>query len=168
MNPQIEAGINQQINQELSAAYVYLGMTAYFESEDLTGFAHWCRLQHEEEQAHAKRLFDYLLDRGGKVSLGSIEGPKCDYETPLQVFETSLVQEQLNTSSINALYDLASSLNDQATVSHLQWFVDEQVEEEALVGEVVSLVKRAGAEVAALLYLNDKLGARTAEEPAAG
>ena len=163
MNPKIEAGINQQINQELTASYTYLGMTAYFEMESLTGFAHWCRLQHEEEQAHAKRLFDYLLDRGGKVELAAISSPKCDYESPLAVFEASLEQEEQNTSSINDLFDLASSLNDQATVSHLQWFVDEQVEEESLVGEVVSLVKRAGTEVAALLYLNDKLGARVAE-----
>ena len=163
MNPQIAAGINQQINQELTASYTYLGMTAYFEMESLTGFAHWCRVQHEEEQMHAKRLFDYLLDRGGKVELAAIPSPRCEYESPLAVFEASLVQEEQNTSSINNLYDLASSLNDQATVSHLQWFVDEQVEEESLVGEVVSLVKRAGSEVAALLYLNDKLGARTAE-----
>ncbi len=163
MNPQIATGINQQINQELTASYTYLGMTAYFEMESLTGFAHWCRLQHEEEQMHAKRLFDYLLDRGGKVELAAIPSPRCDYESPLAVFEASLEQEEQNTRSINDLYDLASSLNDQATVSHLQWFVDEQVEEESLVGEVVSLVKRAGSEVAALLYLNDKLGARTAE-----
>ncbi len=163
MKPEIAAGINQQINQELTASYTYLGMSAYFEAESLTGFAHWCRIQHEEEQAHAMRLFDYLLDRGGQVELAAIPSPSVDYDSPLAVFEASLAQEEKNTASINDLYDLANRLNDQATISHLQWFVDEQVEEEALVGEVVSLVKRAGSEVAALLYLNDKLGERKPE-----
>lgn len=163
MNPEIEAGINQQINQELTASYVYLAMSAYFEQESLRGFAKWCRVQSEEEQVHAMRLFDYLLDRGGKVDLGTLPGPQSNYASPLAVFEASLAQEQQNTKSINELYDLAATLHDRATVSHLQWFLDEQVEEEALVGEVVSLVKRAASEVSALLYLNDKLGERQPE-----
>ena len=164
MDSKIEAAINAQINQEFTAAYSYLGMSAYFEMDSLTGFAHWCRLQHEEEMAHANRLFKYLLDRGGKVELEAIPKPSTDYEDAVTVFRTALSQEENNTKSINELYQLAASINDHATISHLQWFLDEQVEEEALVGEVLSLVERAKDEFSALLYLNDKLGARKPEE----
>ena len=160
IKPEIQQAINQQIKQELAAAYVYLGMRAYFEEENLAGFAHWCRLQHDEELQHAMRLFQYLLDRGGRIDLESIEAPRSAYESPLEVFQKALAQEEENTRSIDALYELASSLNDHATISHLQWFVDEQVEEEKVVGEVLSLIERAQADANALLYLNDKLGAR--------
>jgi ferritin len=161
IKPDVEKAINQQIRQELGAAYSYLGMCAYFEHQNLAGFASWCLAQHQEELAHAMRLFRYLLDRGGRVSLSSIEAPRADYGSPVEVFRTALAQEQSNTRSIDELYTLASSLNDHATISHLQWFVDEQVEEEKSVGEVLALVERAGSDVNAMLYLNDKLGARS-------
>jgi ferritin len=164
IKPGIQKAINQQIRQELGAAYSYLGMCAYFEHENLSGFATWCLLQHQEELAHAMRLFRYLLDRGGHVALSSIEAPRADYGSPAELFRTALKQEEANTRSIDELYQLASSLNDHATISHLQWFVDEQVEEEKSVGEIVALVDRAGSDVNAMLYLNDKLGARTAAE----
>jgi ferritin len=163
IKPGIQKAINQQIRQELGAAYTYLGMCAHFEHENLSGFAKWCLLQHQEELAHAMRLFQYLLDRGGKVDLGDIRAPKAKYESPLEVFRTALAQEEQNTRSIDELYELASAENDHATISHLQWFVDEQVEEEKSVGEVLSLVERASTDVNALLYLNDKLGARAPE-----
>ena len=160
INPEIQKALNEQINQEFSAAYIYLGMAAYFEQENLTGFAHWCMLQNEEEQQHAMRLFKYLQDRDGRVELESIEAPKSDYASTLEVFQVAQAKEQENTLSINKLYERASALNDHATISHLQWFVDEQVEEEKTVGEIVSLVERAGSDVSAILYLNDKVGAR--------
>ena len=166
IKPEIQHALNQQIKQELAAAYVYLGMRAYFEHENLAGFAHWCMLQHDEEQQHAMRLFQYLLDRGGRIELAPIEAPRAAYDSPLEVFQTALAQEEENTRSINDLYELASSLNDHATISHLQWFVDEQVEEEKVVGEVLSLIERAQGDVNALLYLNDKLGARQPDEEA--
>lgn len=163
---ELEKAINDQINQEFSAAYNYLGMSAYFEEENLAGFARWCLIQSEEEVQHAMRLFRYLLDRGGRVGLEKIESPRTRYDSALQVFQAALAQEQANTRSIDALYQQASGLNDHATISHLQWFVDEQVEEEKLVGEVLSLVERAGSDANALLYLNDKLGGRPQESPA--
>ena len=163
IDPALQKALNHQINLELSAAYVYLGMAAYFEAENLSGFGSWCLVQYQEEQQHAMRLLNYLQDRDGRVELKAIEAPKADYSSSLEVFQAALAQEQGNTRSINELYEQASSLNDHATISHLQWFLDEQVEEEKSVGEIVSLVERAGTEVSAILYLNDKLGARTAD-----
>jgi len=160
---EIQDSINAQIKQEFTAAYSYLGMAAYFEHENLSGFAQWCYAQHQEEIQHAMRLFRYLLDREGRVQLETIESPRTDYSSALEVFQSALEQERENTKSIDALYEQASSMNDHATISHLQWFVDEQVEEENTVGEVLSLVERAGADAQAILYLNDKLGARKTE-----
>ena len=160
IQPEIQESINKQINQEFTAAYTYLGMSAYFEHENLSGFAQWCYAQHEEELQHAMRLFRYLLDRDGHVKLEAIDSPRTDYDSPREVFQCALEQERANTRSIDALYEQASSMNDHATISHLQWFVDEQVEEENTVGEVLSLVERAAPEVQAMLYLNDKLAER--------
>ena len=162
INPTLQGALNRQINMELAAAYVYLGMSTYFEKENLSGFGNWCMVQYQEEQQHAMRLLNYLQDRDGTVELAAIEAPKVDYASPLEVFQAALTQEQDNTRSINELYEQASSLNDHATISHLQWFLDEQVEEEKTVNEIVSLVERAANDVSALLYLNDKLGARSA------
>jgi len=163
IKPDIEKAINRQIKQELTAAYNYLAMAAHFHHQNLSGFAHWCQVQHQEELGHAMRLFQYLLDRGGRVVLERIEAPRSTFQSPLEVFQSALAQEQENTRLIDALYESASVLNDHATISHLQWFIDEQVEEEKTVGEVLSLVERAGADANALLYLNDKLGVRSAD-----
>jgi len=165
MKTSIQKAINQQINQEQSAAYIYLGMSAYFESENLTGFAHWCKLQYEEEIAHSMRLFQYLLDRGGQVILDTIRAPRMHFDSPIQVFEVALEQEKANTKSIDEMYQLASKENDHATISHLQWFVDEQVEEEKNVSEALALVERAGNDANAILYLNDRFGDRSSEQP---
>ncbi|MDF1754587.1 MAG: ferritin [Verrucomicrobiales bacterium] len=156
----LQAALNSQINQEFSAAYNYLGMASHFEDQNLDGFANWMLLQHDEEQAHGMRLLRYLQDRGGKVQLADIKSPKLDYKNPLEVFQASLLQEQKNTESINQLYELATNLNDHATKSHLQWFLDEQVEEEKSVEDVIGLLERIGDDTAGLLYLNDKLGER--------
>ena len=163
MKTSIQKAINEQINQEQSAAYIYLGMSAYFEKESLTGFAHWCKAQYEEEIAHSMRLFQYLLDRGGQVILDTIKAPRMHFDSPIEVFRTALEQEKANTESINTMYELASKENDHATISHLQWFVDEQVEEEKNVSECLALVERAGSDANAILYLNDKFGERSAE-----
>ncbi len=164
MKTNIQNAINQQINQEQSAAYIYLGMSAYFESENLTGFASWCRAQYEEEIAHSMRLFQYLLDRDGQVILDTIKAPRMHFDSPLHVFQVALKQEQDNTKSIDKMYELASKENDHATISHLQWFVDEQVEEEKNVSECLALIERAGDDANAILYLNDKFGERTAAD----
>ena len=166
IHPEIESAINAQINLELSAAHSYLGMAAYFDVLNLDGFSRWMILQHDEETEHAKRLFRYLLDRGGKVQLGAISAPDFDAGDHVKLFEVALTQEQANTKSINELYELATKHNDHATKSHLQWFIDEQVEEEASIEEILGHLTLAGDDTAALLYLNDKLGQRKAEAPA--
>ena len=159
----LQIAINQQINQEFTAAYNYLGMAAYFDEHNLDGFTNWMQRQFEEEQAHGLRLIRYLQDRGGKVQLGELASPETGYASTLEIFKIALEQEQENTKSINELYALATSLKDYATKSHLQWFIDEQVEEEKSVEDVIALLERIGDDPAGLLYLNDKLGAREAE-----
>ena len=166
IHPEIEAALNAQINQELSAAHSYLGMAAHFDVLNLDGFSRWMSLQSDEEHEHAKRLFRYLLDRGGRVQLGAIQAPEVDTRDHVKLFETALAQEQANTASINQLYELATQHHDHATKSHLQWFIDEQVEEEASIEEILGHLNLAGEDTAALLYLNDKLGQRKAGEAA--
>ena len=163
IHKELEDAINSQINQELTAAYNYLGMSTYFDTQNLDGFAKWMMMQHDEEQAHAMRLLHYLQDRGGTVTLTAIPSPQSNFATPLEVFETALNTEVENTKSINALYEKALSLNDHATKSHLQWFLDEQVEEEKSMEDVIALLERIGNDTAGLLYLDDKLGNRKAE-----
>lgn len=163
IHQELQEALNAQINQELSAAYNYLAISAYFDEENLDGFAQWMQLQHQEELEHAQRLQTYLLDRGGHLELEAIAKPRSFFSGPLEAFEFSLEQEQDNTRSINNLYEIALRLNDHATKSHLQWFLDEQVEEEKSVEEVITTLKRIGSDVAGLLYLNDKLGQRKPE-----
>ena len=162
IHSELQDAINNQINQEFTAAYNYLGMAAYFDSQNLDGFAHWMNLQHDEEQVHGMRLLTYLQDRGGVVQLADIKSPRSEFESPLSVFQVSLEMECENTASINRLYELATTLSDHATKSHLQWFLDEQVEEEKSVEDIIALLERIGDDTAGLLFLNDKLAARVA------
>ncbi|MFC5049368.1 ferritin [Rubritalea spongiae] len=163
IHSELQDALNAQINQELSAAYNYLAISAYFDEENLGGFAKWMLLQHQEELEHAQRLQTYLMDRGGHLELEAIAKPRSQFSGALEAFEFSLTQEQENTQSINNLYEIALRHKDHATKSHLQWFLDEQVEEEKSVEEVITTLKRIGSDVAGLLYLNEKLGERKAE-----
>ncbi len=160
LHEQIRNALNQQINQEMSAAYRYLAMAAHFDVKNLDGFAAWMMSQHQEEMAHAMRLYRYVLDRGGEVTLEAIEKPEAQFDSVRAVFDAALQQEKQNTESINQLYHLAQSLNDFATQSHLQWFLDEQVEEEKIFDEALALLDMAKDDVSALLMLNEKLGQR--------
>ena len=162
LDPKMQAAINKQINMEFAASYSYVAMGAWLEAEHLRGFATWMQKQSTEEQGHAKRLLRYLLDRGGELKLEAIEKPKSKFDAVLSVFEESLAQEQQNTQSINELYALARELKDYATQAHLQWFLDEQVEEESLIGEVLGRIRIAGDDKSALLILDQQLGARSA------
>lgn len=164
IHEKLEAAINAQINQELTASYNYLGMSTYFDTQNLDGFAKWMLMQHDEEKVHAMKLLHYLQDRGGTVKLNAIPAPVSNYSNPLEVFQKALETEVHNTTSINQLYELALNLSDHATKSHLQWFLDEQVEEEKSMEDVIALLERIGDETAGLLYLDDKLGGRTPEE----
>lgn len=160
---EIQDAINTQIRHELYAAYLYLGMTAYFESRSLSGFGHWMRLQSREELGHAMRLVDFLIDRGGTVELGAIDAPGLGFDTPLEVMQAALAHERKVTSSIEDLYELALEHRDYAAQVLMQWFVTEQVEEEKSAGEIVDQLELAGDSPSALLVLDGRLGERTPE-----
>ncbi len=155
--------INDQIAMEFKAAYTYLSMSAYFEDQNLPGFAHWMRMQYEEELAHALRLFDFLADLGERVELQAVPQPPADYESTLAAFQTALAHEQKVTASINKIYDLAVKENHYPTQLQMQWFVTEQVEEEKSVGDVISQLEMVGDNPAALLMLDRTLAGRTGE-----
>lgn len=164
MNEAVRDALSEQITEEFHAAYLYLAMAAHFELQSLDGFSHWMRLQSDEEIGHAMRLFNYLLERGEKVELGSIDSPTNDFGSPLDVFRKALDHEKKVSEMIHELYDLALEKHDHATQLQLQWFVTEQVEEEDLVGNVVARVEMAGDDRAALLMLDRELGGRSDEE----
>jgi ferritin len=161
LNSRIEVAINKQINLEFSASYTYLGMALYMDAEHLSGFASWMVAQSDEERTHARRLLRYMLDRNGNVDLDSIPRPKVDYSSIKEVFEASLAQEKNNTQSINALYALASELDDYATQAHLKWFLDEQVEEEKSITDILGRLELAGGDKTAILILDQSLAGRS-------
>ncbi len=163
IDPKIQAAINQQINHEMTAAYNYLAMVVYFDQINLSGFAFWMRKQHEEELAHASKLFQYLSDRGGTVELQAIPKPSAQFDSVAHVFQAALAMEQANTASINSVYALAKEINDYATLSHLQWFLDEQVEEEKTMEETLGLIRFAADDKSALLTLNNQMANRPTE-----
>src|SRR5665648_619819 len=132
--------LNEQINAEFHSAYLYLSMSAYFLSEGLAGYANWMRIQYQEELAHATRFFDYVNERGGVVKLTPIGEVQVEFSGVVDVFERTLVHEQIVTGLIDRLMDIAIHESDHATKSFLQWFVDEQVEEEANVEQILSLI----------------------------
>ncbi len=160
LHENIQAALNRQINQELSAAHQYLAMALFFDENDLAGFASWMRQQRNEELAHADRLIDYVIDRGGHVALTAVEAPKATFESKVEIFEAALASEQANTAGINAVYAVAREHDDYATQSHLSWFLDEQVEEEKSMSELLSLVRLAKDDAGALLLLNGQLAER--------
>jgi len=164
ISKKIEAAINKQINHELMAAYHYLGISAWFEHQNLSGFAKWFLVQRQEELEHAQRLYQYLLDRGGQIVLDALPKPKSTFTTAMAAFKASSELEKSNTRAINALYLLAKAEDDFATLSHLQWFLDEQVEEEKTMSESIALLELAGKDSSALLMLNEKFGARGPQE----
>ena len=164
MDAKLEAAYNAQITMEYGSAYAYLAMGAWLEAEGLPGMALWMRLQSDEETEHALKFYQFVLDRGGRVELGAIDAPIADFDRPLDVFRTSLEQEQAVTASINELYALAVSSNDFASIPLLDWFVNEQVEEEATVQQIIDDLERAGDAGHTLLMLDRELGARQPDE----
>ena len=165
MNERVEKAFNEQINEELFSSYVYLSMYAHFEAKNMEGFANWMKLQAQEEVAHAMRLFDHINRRGGRVLLAAIGEPPTDFGSPLEVFEKALAHEQHITGCINRLYKMALEEGDYAAQMELQWFIDEQVEEEENTGRAVELLKMAGDSQSALLMLDREMANR-APEPA--
>ena len=161
LSEKIETALNEQINHEMAAAYIYLAMAGHFERLNLTGFASWMLQQRSEELTHAMRLFKYLLDRGGKLDLAAVEKPQGEFGTIREVFEKALDLEKLNTKAINELYKLAAEERDYTTETELQWFLTEQVEEEKTIDEIISLLDFAEEEKSAVLVLNRQLAERT-------
>jgi len=156
----MEQAINKQINEELYSAYLYLSMSAQFEAMNLGGFAHWMRVQWQEEIEHATKFMHHLYDRGGRVKLAAIDEPKIEWDSPLAMFKDALKHEQKITSLIHALADQADKEKDRAAALLLQWYVDEQVEEEKNADAIVQQLKMIGDSPAPLYMLDGRLGQR--------
>ena len=156
----VETALNKQINRELNSAYLYLSMSACFESMNMKGFAHWLRVQSKEEQSHAMKFYDYVIAKGGTVILGMIEAPKAKWKSPQEAFADVLAHEQKVTGFINDLVDIAIKEEDHATNNFLQWFVKEQVEEEENAVEILSKIKMIGDAPGILLFLDHELSKR--------
>jgi ferritin len=156
----VEDAINEQIKNELYSAYLYLAMSAHFEAANLPGSAHWMRLQSQEEVEHAMKFFDYVNERGGRVVLQAIDQPPVEFKLPLDIFQQALEHEQKVTGMINNLYALAVKENDYPTQVMLQWFIEEQVEEEKSAGDVVEQLRMIGDHTQGLFMLDRQLGAR--------
>jgi ferritin len=159
----VVAGINDQIAKEFYAAYLYLAMAAYCDAESLPGFAHWMRMQYDEELGHALRLFDFLLERGERVQLKAIDKPPLKFGSPLEVIKAALAHEKKVTASINKLYETAVKEKEYPAQLMLQWFINEQVEEERSVGDIIAQLEMAGDSGPALLMMDRQLASRQAE-----
>lgn len=156
----MQDAINSQIQKELYSSYLYLAMAAHFEAAALPGCATWMRVQADEERAHAMKFFDYLVDRGGRVVLEAIQQPKTEYGDPMSVFEEVLAHEQYVTQSIHDLYTLATKENDYASMVMLQWFINEQVEEEKNANAIVDKFKIMAEKSHGILYMDHDLAKR--------
>ncbi|MGD9494888.1 MAG: ferritin [Armatimonadota bacterium] len=166
MDQRMVDAINKQINAELWSAYIYYAMAAWFEENDLPGMANWMKVQVQEELFHADKFFNFVAERGGRVVLSPIADPGKDWDSAAAVFEHAYQHEQWVTSNINGLMDLAIELKDHATASFLQWYVDEQVEEEANTSKVAQQLRMVEGS-ASLFMLDKELGARVFTPPTA-
>jgi len=168
LNKKVEESINKQIAAELYSAYLYLAMAAYFETENLNGMGQWMKAQAFEEMYHAMKFYDYVNERGGKVVFLGIDKPPAEWDSPLAAFTAAYDHEVKVTGMINDLVDIARSENDKATESFLNWYVDEQVEEEANADEIVNKLKLMAGAPGGLFMLDEKLGQRAYVWPGVG
>lgn len=152
--------LNQQLNREIYSAYLYLSMSAYFESLGFKGFANWMKVQWQEELLHAMKFFDYIASRGGRIELYAIEEPPKNWSSPLNAFEFGLEHEKKVTKLISDLVELSIAEKDHATFNMLQWFVKEQVEEEESFAEIVGKLKLAGDDGRILFLIDNELAKR--------
>lgn len=160
INKTMQDAMNDQINKELFSSYLYLSMAAYFEDRNLLGFAHWMRIQEAEEREHAMKLYDFLLERGGKVTLKAIDAPKTEWASTLEVAQEVEAHEAMVTASIHALYETALKEKDYSAQVMLQWFITEQVEEEKNAAEIVANLKLIEERGTAVLMLDHRLSKR--------
>ncbi len=160
ISKKIEKAINDQINAEMWSAYLYLSMAAYFTDINLSGFANWMKVQYNEEVSHAMKFFDYLTERGGRVELQPIAEVPTTWESPNKAIEETLKHEQHVTALIHNLMDMAIEEKDHATASLLQWYVDEQVEEEASAEELLNKLEMVQEHRPALFFMDKELASR--------
>lgn len=166
ISKKLQDAINYQINRELYSEYYYLSMASYFNSIGLSGFENFFLVQVEEERFHAMKMYNFLNERGARVFLQAIEAPKTEFKSPLEVFELAYEHEKLVSKLINDLMDLAIKENDHAAKNHLDWFVEEQVEEEASMDGILNKLKLINGEGHGLLMLDAELAQRTFTPPA--
>ena len=166
ISQKLQDAFNYQINRELFSEYYYLSMASYFSSVGLSGFENFFLVQVEEERFHAMKMYKFLNEKGGKVTLQPIEQPKVEFKSPLEVFELAYDHEKLVSKLINDLMDLAIIENDHAAKNHLNWFVDEQVEEEDSMETIVNKLKLINGEGYGLLMLDNELSLRSFTPPA--
>lgn len=160
LSEKMAEALNRQVNVELQSAYQYLAMSAWFESADLKGFAHWMRIQYQEERAHALKIYDFIHDRDGQVKLMPLAAPVTEWDSPQAVFEAALGNERYNSSQIHNLCDLSMSERDHASLAFMQWFVNEQVEEEAVATDMLNKLKMVADSNAGLFMLDQELSQR--------
>lgn len=161
ISKKVEEVLNKQVNAEFWSAYFYLSMAAWSESRGFKGFANWMRVQFQEETAHALKIYDYLLTRSGEVKLQPVAAVKASWESLLNMFEEAYEHECKVTTMINDCYEIALAEKDYATVSMLQWFVNEQTEEESNALDIIGILKITGEKSGGIFYLDKKLGSRT-------
>lgn len=167
LSSKMEQALNSQINAEYFSSYLYLSMAAYFDSINLVGMANWMRVQAQEEMVHVMKFFDYVSERNGRVSLTAIDGPPTEWASPLAAFEAALAHERHVSSLINKLVDLALAESDHASNNFLQWFVAEQVEEEATADGIVQQLRLVKDAPGGIFLLDRELGQRTFVPPPA-
>jgi len=160
LKEKMKEALNKQINEELYSAYLYLSMSAYFESMGLKGFANWMMVQYKEETDHAMKIYNYLLSHGAEIVLLPIKEPPHEWTSPLNAFEETLKHEQHITKCINNLVDLAEELKDRPTYNFLQWYIDEQVEEEENDREIIDKLKLVWESSNGLFMLDKELAQR--------
>ena len=168
MNEKLQAAFNDQINKELYSEYLYLAMKIYFLEQNLNGFANWFDVQVQEERAHAMGLFNDLNDREGTLKLEAIDKPVVEGNTPVTIFEQVLKHEKFVTERISALMDVADEAHDRAALSFLDWYIKEQVEEEATASTILGTLRLIGDDKKGLLMLDRELAARTFTAPTIG
>jgi ferritin len=163
LSSKLQDAFNKQVNAELQSSYLYLSMAAYFESRDLKGMANWMVVQAGEENAHAMRIYNWVNDRSGRVTLTQIDAPKTEWKSALEAFEDAYKHEIKITAMINDLFNLVAIEKDGAGHDFLEWFCREQVEEEANAQLIVAQLKLVGENGVGLYLLDQELGKRTAE-----
>ena len=163
LNQELEAALNAQLGGELYSSHLYLSMSAYCESVNMPGAAHWFRMQADEERTHALKFFDHIVDRGGRVTLGVIEAPPTGFASLLDAFEQALQAERNVSAAIDRLASMAVAQGDYAAQAFLQWFVTEQVEEEKQADEVVQTLRAVGDDPTTLFILDRELAQRQPE-----